>query len=996
MDVRKSPEVDGRDMEARLAEPVCPSSAGARWAAVAGLAGAWFAAGSTGLLGYALRRGLTWAAIGCVALAGWRKSERPWVLVLCLAGAVVAAVAIIASELPPLHVFAVVLVLVATAQGHTGSRRATILLAAEAVAVLGLYRIAYTSIGWFWLACDAVGSALGAAAGWITAHPLWVGATFAGLDFLVVMLYLAIRGPIALGGRPSSAGTTIFRVGVGVGAVLIGHFIYLNVLSFAPSITAALPEPPPPPDSWNPYPLPRGFHAKVDQWVKGWPSWSEPAVRYVGENWPYLGQTLRRIVPWNMPLLAMLIHLAIGWAIFRHLAASGVSAEPAKAVRRVPPWRNLGLAGTAAVLALLFPVVVTLSWHHPNLSNKKFVFLDQGIENFLRPRHGEGPANYGWLSVGMYGMSADYLGTLGANALVTKQVTASDLEDASVLVVFLHSKKDGPCDEEFRKTVWEFVGRGGTLLVLADHTMEPLDESGDKNAPAPFRYLNNWVNQLLAPTRIRVPFDTAELVLPGWLQSFEAISHPASAGVKDRGNQYGVVTGASVDPRWPASPILVGRFGFNDWGDIKAPPQHGFMGQRKYEAGAKLGDCILAAEQPYGAGRVVVFGDTTGFINPNVATIHPYLFRLYAYLADPASTPQSPWRQVLGMVLCVALLGVLLAWPSPGRWALAAAGAAVSLAVCTAVTHSAWTILPSGSPMERRVPAAGAAMAARLSTAGTPLGRMHFPYVNLTGPNNLAYIDDCHMSAFSHDPWKPEGIMGLLLTLMRNDFVPLMAPETTSERLRDARLLVSIAPGKEYTKAEREAIVEWVNKGGLFICTVGYDRAGPVESLLSEFRIDIGGDPEDLEIKQGEPLPIGHIKTPFFRGSDYMAMVRFWAGWPIDARDRLAMVLSDYPGSPNNSPLILVRPRGKGLVVVVGDTEFAFNKNLENRNGEPFEGLRENAVFWRWLISYLREGVGEGQVWFPPKRTPEGVPGPAEPADNGAVEPPAPPPAKSS
>ena len=971
MDVRKSPEVDGRDMEARLAEPARPSSAGARWAAVAGLAGAWFAAGSTGLLGYALRRGLTWAAIGCVALAGWRKSERPWVLVLCLAGAVVAAVAIIASELPPLHVFAVVLVLVATAQGHTGSRRATILLAAEAVAVLGLYRIAYTSIGWFWLACDAVGTALGAAAGWITAHPLWVGATFAGLDFLVVMLYLAIRGPIALGGRSSSAGTTIFRVGVGVGAVLIGHFIYLNVLSFAPSITAALPEPPPPPDSWNPYPLPRGFHAKVDQWVKDWPAWSEPAVRYVAENWPYLGQTLRRIVPWNMPLLAMLIHLAIGWAIFRHLAASGVSAEPAKAVRRVPPWRNLGLAGTAAVLALLFPVVVTLSWHHPNLSNKKFVFLDQGIENFLRPRHGEGPANYGWLSVGMYGMSADYLGTLGANALVTKQVTASDLEDASVLVVFLHSKKDGPCDEEFRKTVWEFVGRGGTLLVLADHTMEPLDESGDKNAPAPFRYLNNWVNQLLAPTRIRVPFDTAELVLPGWLQSFEAISHPASAGVKDRGNQYGVVTGASVDPRWPASPILVGRFGFNDWGDIKAPPQHGFMGQRKYEAGAKLGDCILAAEQPYGAGRVVVFGDTTGFINPNVATIHPYLFRLYAYLADPASTPQSPWRQVLGMVLCVALLGVLLAWPSPGRWALAAAGAAVSLAVCTAVTHSAWTILPSGSPMERRVPAAGAAMAARLSTAGTPLGRMHFPYVNLTGPNNLAYIDDCHMSAFSHDPWKPEGIMGLLLTLMRNDFVPLMAPEITPERLRDARLLVSIAPGKEYTKAEREAIVEWVNKGGLFICTVGYDRAGPVNPLLSEFRIDIGGDPEDLEIKQGEPLPIGHIKTPFFRGSDYMAMVRFWAGWPIDARDRLAMVLSDYPGSPNNSPLILVRPRGKGLVVVVGDTEFAFNKNLENREGQPFEGLRENAVFWRWLISLLRNGVGEGEVWIPPKPKPD-------------------------
>ena len=52
--------------------------------------------------------------------------------------------------------------------------------------------------------------------------------------------------------------------------------------------------------------------------------------------------------------------------------------------------------------------------------------------------------------------------------------------------------------------------------------------------------------------------------------------------------------------------------------------------------------------------------------------------------------------------------------------------------------------------------------------------------------------------------------------------------------------------------------------------------------------------------------------------------------------------------------------------MVVADTEFAFNKELETRNGELIEGRREDADFWRWLISLVRNGVGEGEIWFPP------------------------------
>ncbi len=66
-------------------------------------------------------------------------------------------------------------------------------------------------------------------------------------------------------------------------------------------------------------------------------------------------------------------------------------------------------------------------------------------------------------------------------------------------------------------------------------------------------------------------------------------------------------------------------------------------------------------------------------------------------------------------------------------------------------------------------------------------------------------------------------------------------------------------------------------------------------------------------------------------------------------------------------PLIVLRRYGQGMAIVVGDTAFAQNRNLENRDGSPFEGMRENAIFWRWFLSLLREGMGEGKQWFPQK-----------------------------
>jgi len=69
---------------------------------------------------------------------------------------------------------------------------------------------------------------------------------------------------------------------------------------------------------------------------------------------------------------------------------------------------------------------------------------------------------------------------------------------------------------------------------------------------------------------------------------------------------------------------------------------------------------------------------------------------------------------------------------------------------------------------------------------------------------------------------------------------------------------------------------------------------------------------------------------------------------------------------PKNQPVMMARRFGNGTFVLVGDTGFAMNKNLEWEDGRPFDGMRENADFWRWFLTDLTDQ----NRWIPPKQSP--------------------------
>jgi hypothetical protein len=90
----------------------------------------------------------------------------------------------------------------------------------------------------------------------------------------------------------------------------------------------------------------------------------------------------------------------------------------------------------------------------------------------------------------------------------------------------------------------------------------------------------------------------------------------------------------------------------------------------------------------------------------------------------------------------------------------------------------------------------------------------------------------------------------------------------------------------------------------------------------------------------------------------------------IDAEERLEKALQDYRSRRlrilvswfDTAAVALARQVGEGTVVVIGDTEFALNKNLAYLPQNLFNGPYNNAHFWRWLLTDLRGP----QAWMPP------------------------------
>jgi hypothetical protein len=426
-------------------------------------------------------------------------------------------------------------------------------------------------------------------------------------------------------------------------------------------------------------------------------------------------------------------------------------------------------------------------------------------------------------------------------------------------------------------------------------------------------------DDVLEPTAIQVRDDEAVAAAEHWQSCLETFSHASTVGISGEAERVGLAKCSSLSLRWPARPILTGRFG---WGNPHSAT--GDSDSPEYDSGERLGDVVLAAEQSLGSGRVVVLGNTTPLSNDASPATYDFTGRLLGYLADPGGGPQAWWRQLLGLLAIAALVAVLAWQMEAWRTGLTALALGASLAISLAVSCWSGQVLPDGHPHS---------------------------------PNNVAYIDASHLEAYSRDSQGDLGLGALTRVLTRDGYLPLLLPEVTAERLERAGVLISIAPAKPFSPAERQVVHQFVKDGGVLICMVGAEEAPANRELLADYGFRVPHSPVGPNEDVREPEPAGAYYSSYLTLEKYRTYMRFYAGWPVECAEADVEVLKYGPG---DIPMIIRRTVGRGSVTVVGDTHFASNWNLlQATRGQP----TENEIFWRWFLSRI---TGRKE-WLPPE-----------------------------
>ncbi len=409
----------------------------------------------------------------------------------------------------------------------------------------------------------------------------------------------------------------------------------------------------------------------------------------------------------------------------------------------------------------------------------RILICDDGHLDFRVPVFGA----FGHRNSGMFGRLPSFLEDRGYQ-VARGSVSRESLRSASALVVI------NPMDKfaiPAKNAIWNFVRRGGGLLVLGDHTCT--------------HNIREPINDLLDPVNIELNFDSAKPFRDGWLWAFSFPRHPTTMGMDDAMDELQIWIGASLTIAPPARPVVVGTYGFSDPGDT-ANAGNGHLGNLMFDPGENLGDLPLVAESRYGRGKVLVFGDTSSLQNDALVSSHQFAENVFAWICTSNMTAADPARRCAAALLILA--GMILLAKRSGIHSWQAVAAAVFLL--------GWTL-------------------------GAVPGRVLA--VPSAAHKDIAWIDGSHLERFSFNNWNDDGTGGLELNLMRNGYSPLLMKEWDTRALNRGSLLILIGPSKPFTRSEVTSIRQFVARGGHLILSAGWEDLSGSKELWREFGLHV-------------------------------------------------------------------------------------------------------------------------------------------------------------
>ena len=400
-------------------------------------------------------------------------------------------------------------------------------------------------------------------------------------------------------------------------------------------------------------------------------------------------------------------------------------------------------------------------------------------------------------------------------------------------------------------------------------------------------------NEILEPVNIEFEFDSATFWAQGWRDALELMPHPINRDIVDS-EDIQIWIGASLKIGPPAAPVIVGKYGYSDIGD-ETNLERSYLGDRRHNPGEKIGDLVLVAGARHGRGRVLVFGDTSTFQNGALVSSWAFAQSVFLWLMAP-SAPAVGWVKAL----------------------LLAAGAGLMAA--------AWRSLRSSIPAWL-VFAVGLAVAAQSAAHWSRLPEL--PRIDMP----KALVDFSHGERFDQLTWYDDCAGGLEFNLMRNGYSAHLMNRFSESLVRDSEVLVVIAPSRPFAQQEIKTIVGFMEAGGLLILTTGYEEKDRSEPILAQLGVSI------------ENVPLAHFEVESLGQT-----VHFAEAWPLDISDTDAVAISRHPDYVK--PVAAFIPRGRGGALVIGDSQFLLNANLESLD-EWHDG---NIMFLREIFNRFRTG----------------------------------------
>lgn len=448
------------------------------------------------------------------------------------------------------------------------------------------------------------------------------------------------------------------------------------------------------------------------------------------------------------------------------------------------------------------------------------------------------------------------------NIIESNKVTTDVLQDIDIFVIININKSLLP-DE--KQVIWKFVEKGGSLLVLGDHT-----NVGGIQEP---------LNDLLKPVEINFRFDSA---LPldskfNWITCYQLLYHPITYNIKNF-DEIQISVGASLNSSINSIPLVIGRYGFSDKGDLLN--EISYLGDYKYNPGEQVGDIILAVTTYYGQGKVVVFGDTSTFQNSALPYSYSFIYNIIYWLNN---------RQTSTIIFLKIGISLLL---------LIAAFIFVFTYKKSYIHNFVFSFVFT--------------LALIISAIINP---MIMPDMQIS--KNVVYIDAAHNEQFNLDSFTENSVNGLILNLNRNGYLPIILKEFSKEKIKKSKIIIFNSPTKSLTTDNLEFLHNYMTDGGFIILATGYPDKEAFSILLKKYSLDILN------------IPLGPFPYVEENPEKYENEPRFVDSWPIIFNENQGKSYYNFTWDKNYNLMVFIK-QGKGGLLLISDSQYLLDKNIES------------------------------------------------------------------